>query len=122
MVDFNEIEKTFNQADLPDLKDLPDMADLKKDTQAIIREIKFIPYGEVKSYKEVANLVGFVNGARQVARILHSLSKKYQLPWWRVIRSDGRIALTGEGRVEQIRLLKIEGLEFDDLGRIKKKN
>lgn len=95
-----------------------DFSKLKLDTQNIIRQIKCIPYGQVASYKEIGNLAGLTNGARQVARILHSLSDKYELPWWRVIRSDGRIALTGFGRAEQIRLLRLEGVSVDKLGHV----
>ncbi|MFT5731072.1 MAG: methylated-DNA-protein-cysteine methyltransferase-like protein, partial [Desulforhopalus sp.] len=47
----------------------------------IIKIIKLIPYGTVSTYGTVATLAGSPSGARQVARILHSSSKKYDLPW-----------------------------------------
>ncbi|WP_420908633.1 MGMT family protein [Lactococcus muris] len=59
--------------------------------------------------------------ARQVARALHGLSESHQLPWWRIIRSDGTIGMHGEGRMEQIRLLKLEGFEVTDSGKVKQK-
>jgi len=112
MVNFADIEREFEG---------PDIEGLKLDTQRIIAQIRAVPYGQVASYKEVGNLAGLVNGARQVARILHSLSDKYQLPWWRIIKSDGTMGLTGAARAEQIRLLRLEGLEVSDIGRVSQK-
>jgi methylated-DNA-protein-cysteine methyltransferase-like protein len=110
MADFAKIEQEFEAAD--------DFAQLKLDTQRIIVQIRAVPYGQVASYKEIGNLAGLANGARQVARILHSLSDKYQLPWWRVIRSDKTLGLTGAARAEQIRLLRLENVNVDDLGHV----
>ena len=70
------------------------------------------------SYRDIGLKAGLPNGARQVARILHGLSEKHQLPWWRVIRSDARIGLTGAGKAEQIRLLRLEDIEVSDTGRV----
>ena len=51
--------------------------------------------------------------------MLHSLSEKLDLPWYRVIRSDGNIALKeGEGRELQIELLRTEGVEVSAEGRV----
>ena len=45
--------------------------------------------------------------------ILHSSSKKYNLPWHRVINSKGLIALTTtDDKNYQRSLLKIEGVKF----------
>jgi len=88
-------------------------------TLRIIEAIKAIPKGKVSSYRDVALAAGFPNGARQTVRVLHSLSEKYDLPWQRVIRSDGRIALReGEGRELQIALLRNEGVEVSADGRV----
>jgi methylated-DNA-protein-cysteine methyltransferase-like protein len=46
------------------------------------------------------------------------MSEKYALPWHRIIRSDGRIALEGEGRALQIMLLRGEGVKVSDEGRV----
>ena len=82
-------------------------------TAAIIAAIRGIPPGKVASYAQVARLAGLPNGARQVARVLHSCSGKYDLPWWRVLRSSGEIALPDEaGGIEQRELLLGEGVIF----------
>jgi methylated-DNA-protein-cysteine methyltransferase-like protein len=59
------------------------------------------------------------NGARQVARILHSMSESQNLPWHRVIKSCGRLALPeGGGRELQTALLRAEGIEVSDSGEV----
>jgi methylated-DNA-protein-cysteine methyltransferase-like protein len=86
-------------------------------TLSIVWAIKAIPRGKVSSYRDVALAAGLPNGARQVVRVLHSLSEKFDLPWQRVIRSSGNIALKeGEGRELQIQLLRSEGVEVSSGG------
>ena len=88
-------------------------------TLRIVQAIKTIPTGKVSSYRNIAFAAGLRNGARQTVRVLHSLSKKHSLPWHRVIRSDGNIALReGEGRELQIELLLSEGVEVSSNGKV----
>jgi methylated-DNA-protein-cysteine methyltransferase-like protein len=87
-------------------------------TQNIINEIKSIPRGKVSSYQDIATRAGLVNGARQTVRVLHSMTQKHNLPWHRVIRSDGYIALPDDGKAMQISLLKSEGVEVSENGKI----
>ncbi|MRH45173.1 DNA methyltransferase [Aquibacillus halophilus] len=61
-------------------------------TESVIAIIKHIPPGNVMTYGQISNLAGRPRGARQVARILHSMSEKYQLPWHRVINAKGKIS------------------------------
>ena len=88
-------------------------------TLRLVQAIKAIPKGKVSSYRDVALAAGLRNGARQTVRVLHSLSEKFDLPWHRVIRSNGTIALReGEGRELQIGLLRREGVEVSEEGKI----
>jgi methylated-DNA-protein-cysteine methyltransferase-like protein len=88
-------------------------------TLRIIKAIEDIPRGRVSCYRDIALAAGFPNGARQVVWVLHSLSRARDLPWHRIIRADGRIALPpGEGRELQIALLRGEGVEVDETGRV----
>lgn len=53
------------------------------------------------------------NGARQVVRILHSMSGKENLPWFRVVNKEGRISLKDPVDAEKQReLLEKEGVLF----------
>ncbi|MDR1899178.1 MAG: MGMT family protein, partial [Treponema sp.] len=88
-------------------------------TRRIIDAIRAIPRGRVSSYRDLAFAAELPNGARQVARILHSMSEKYRLPWHRVIRADGSIALeSGGGREIQTALLCSEGVAVSESGRV----
>jgi len=88
-------------------------------TRQIIEEILAVPKGRVSCYRDIALRAGLTNGARQVARALHSLSQKYDLPWHRIVRHDGSIALAeGEGKELQAALLHAEGVEFCGGGRV----
>ena len=91
---------------------------MAENTEKIIKQILAVPCGKVSSYGAVAAKAGLPNGARQVVRALHSMSEKYALPWHRIIRSDGRIALDGEGRALQITLLRGEGVKVSKDGKI----
>ena len=92
---------------------------MTESTKLIVEQILALPKGRVSSYRDIALKAGFPNGARQVVRVLHSLSEKYALPWHRVIRRDGSIALEeGAGRELQISLLRSEGVEVSPVGRV----
>ncbi len=83
-------------------------------SERIILLIRSIPRGRVASYGQVAALAGAVNGARQVARLLHSSSEKRGLPWHRVLNAQGRISLPPGGGFElQKKLLEAEGVRFE---------
>jgi methylated-DNA-protein-cysteine methyltransferase-like protein len=85
----------------------------------IRRILSEVPYGSITSYGMVAALAGLPRGARLVARVLHACSATDQLPWWRVVRADGSIALPlGHGYEEQAALLAREGVSVDHDGRI----
>jgi methylated-DNA-protein-cysteine methyltransferase-like protein len=92
-------------------------------TMLIVETIRSIPAGKVASYGQVALMAGYPSGAagaRQVARILSSMSRKYDLPWWRVVKKGGFIALPeGEGRELQRQLLEAEGVEFETAVKIR---
>lgn len=88
-------------------------------TERIIQIIQSIPAGKVMTYGQIATLAGNRRGARQVARALHSMSKKHHLPWHRVINAKGEIAIhDAEGAFAQRELLLHEGVEVSASGKI----
>lgn len=88
-------------------------------TQDVIKIIKNIPVGKVLTYGKIAKLAGNPRAARQVSWLLHSSSNKYNLPWHRVINSQGRIVLKSEdGKDFQKILLEKEGIKFVDENRV----
>jgi len=86
-------------------------------TEEVIRIIQNIPSGKVMTYGQIATCAGNPWGARQISRILHSMSSAYQLPWYRVVNSKGEISLQGEGALIQMELLSEEGIVIEE-GRI----
>ena len=83
-------------------------------TQRALRMIKRVPKGKVATYGQIAALSGSPRGARQVVRLLHTLSDKEKLPWHRIINKQGRISLTpGAGYELQKALLESEDILFD---------
>lgn len=92
---------------------------MQKFTEKTIQIIKDIPPGKVMSYGQIAAQAGSPRGSRQVARVLHSMSAKFGLPWHRVVNAEGRVVLSDEeARHTQLVLLRAEGVEIDGNGKI----
>ncbi|MEC3884458.1 methylated-DNA--[protein]-cysteine S-methyltransferase [Halobacillus litoralis] len=77
-------------------------------TERILQIIHSIPKGRVMSYGQIAACAGNPRAARQVARALHSMSEKHDLPWHRVVNAKGQIAVKDPSR--QRELLENEGV------------
>ena len=82
-------------------------------TEDVVKIIKSIPSGKVMTYGQIAKVAGSPRGARQVVRILHSMSGKHNLPWHRVVNAKGEIAIADEeSAYSQRAMLKEEGVCF----------
>ncbi|XKE93861.1 MGMT family protein [Metaplanococcus flavidus] len=82
-------------------------------TLRVIQTIQNIPAGKVMTYGQIAAQAGSPRAARQVARLLHSMSAKYDLPWHRVINASGQISFQDENHCQtQKELLLGEGVVF----------
>ena len=69
-------------------------------------ELKKIPKGETRTYKEIAELIGKPTAARAVANACGKNPYPITIPCHRVIRSDGGLGgYSGEGGVEKKKLL-----------------
>lgn len=98
----------------------PSASDLEPSReQRIWQVVCLIPEGRVANYGQVAELAGLPGLARFVGRALGHLPEGHQVPWYRVLRSDGRIAMPAgsEGHERQRQLLAQEGVEVTD-GRV----
>lgn len=88
-------------------------------TEQVVDIIRSIPPGKVMTYGQIAACAGNPRGARQVVRILHSLSGKLGLPWHRVINAKGEIGLPeGFHRELQLQALESEGITVWTGGRV----
>ncbi|WP_226581734.1 MGMT family protein [Halobacillus litoralis] len=84
---------------------------MKPFTEQTLSIIQRIPSGHIMTYGQIAKCAGNPRAARQVARILHSMSEKHQLPWHRVVNAKGNISFQDANRrKEQRTLLEQEGI------------
>ncbi len=87
-------------------------------TRRVLEETKRIPYGEVRSYDEIANLMGMKSNARAVGQALARNPFPIVIPCHRVIRKDGSLGGFAWGLKWKKMLLELEGREVIE-GRVK---
>ena len=75
--------------------------------------VGMIPKGSVCSYGVIASLAECPGCARWVGRILSQLPPDTSLPWHRVLRANGQIAIRGGAKL-QIKRLQSEGIVIQD--------
>ena len=87
--------------------------DKKKNTyQRIYEIIKRIPAGKVATYGLIAQMEGTCT-PRMVGYALYNANPEMQLPWHRVINSNGRISMSDpEDSTLQRAMLEREGIVF----------
>ena len=79
----------------------------------ILEVIALIPYGKVATYGQIAKLAGLPKHARLVGYVLKHLDVESQIPWYRVINSQGQLSVTrinDSGQNIQQALLEREGV------------
>jgi methylated-DNA-protein-cysteine methyltransferase related protein len=59
----------------------------------ILEVVSLIPYGKVATYGQIAKLSGLPKHARYVGFVLKQLDANSDIPWYRVINSQGKISL-----------------------------
>ncbi|MEE4253901.1 MAG: MGMT family protein [Desulfuromusa sp.] len=85
---------------------------------SIYELVRKVPSGYVTTYGQIARLVGCT--ARTVGFAMAALPAGNDVPWQRVINSLGRVSqrTAGDGNILQCDLLRAEGVQFDQKGRI----
>ena len=73
----------------------PEKAEPDQYTEEVLSVVESIPSGRVMSYGDIAEYVGR-GGPRQVGTVLSHWGGG--VPWWRVVRADGRPAVGKEAR------------------------
>lgn len=86
--------------------------------QNICTNLYYVPKGRVITYGQLAKLAGFPNHSRHVGKVLSKLPNDTQLPWYRVVNSQGKISLSGDKFEEQRKLLEEEGVSIREDGKI----
>ena len=90
--------------------------------ERVYRVVRQIPRGKVASYGQIAALLGHPQAARTVGWALNALrdGEIDDVPWQRVINSQGRISISriDLGADLQHALLEQEGIVFDERDRV----
>ncbi|MEM1309242.1 MAG: MGMT family protein [Cyanobacteria bacterium P01_H01_bin.153] len=85
---------------------------------AVVRQI---PYGQVATYGQVAELAGLIGKPRVVGYALYRVTDAEQIPWHRVINAKGEVSRSphrnGTDDLQQV-LLEAEGIKFNKSGKI----
>lgn len=86
--------------------------------QQIYALVRQIPPGRVSTYGRVGRVLGCT--ARTVGFAMAALPPGSDVPWQRVINSQGKVSprRDGEGNLLQYDLLVVEGVAFDAKGRL----
>lgn len=71
-------------------------------TRRVISILQRIPAGYVVTYGQIARTAGNPRGARQVSRILHAMSAKFDLPWHRVVNKEGQITFSNSEQRQRL--------------------
>ena len=82
--------------------------------RTVWKEISKIPFGETRTYKDLAIAIGKPNSSRAVANACGKNPYPVIIPCHRVIRSDGKLGgYSGVGGVKKKKeLLKLENVMF----------
>jgi len=86
--------------------------------QQIYALVRQIPPGSVSTYGRIGKLIGC--NARTIGFAMAALPPGSDVPWQRVVNSQGKISprRDGEGNLLQYELLVAEGVGFDSADRI----
>ncbi len=92
----------------------PSTTSVATNREAIYLALMSVPAGKVITYGQLASLAGLPGAARLAGSTLSTLPEKTELPWHRVINSQGKISLPIDSASykKQLQRLKAEGIEI----------
>ncbi len=90
--------------------------------EQIYQVVRQIPYGQVATYGQIAELAGLPRQARLVGYALfRSTDHTLEVPWHRVVNAKGEVSMSplrdGMDYVQRA-LLESEGIEFNAIGKL----
>lgn len=85
--------------------------------QQIYAVVKKIPCGMVASYGQIGAALGRPRAARQVGMAIRACPDD-DIPWQRVVMSDGTIAGAGDFAIQRRKMLVAEGVQFTPKGKV----
>jgi methylated-DNA-[protein]-cysteine S-methyltransferase len=82
--------------------------------RAVLQAVSNIPYGEVRTYEEIADSVGHPRAARAVGEVMRTNRIPVLIPCHRVVRAGGDIGRYSPDPSLKRLLLLAEGVPFDE--------
>lgn len=67
--------------------------------EKIWQTVSQVPRGKVSSYGFIADLAGLPGRARLVGSMMQYAPKEMQLPWYRILKSNGQLAFSSGSRM-----------------------
>lgn len=98
--------------------DIIDLSLCRRFQESVLRAEHSIPRGKVSTYGIIASHLGKTGGARAVGNSLAENPFPIVVPCHRAIRSDGSLGGYQGGTGMKRALLDLEGIRFDDKGRV----
>lgn len=92
-----------------DAFDLPMALDVTRFQTKVLRAVGRIPYGQTRSYGEIARAAGQPRAARAVGQAVGANPLPLLIPCHRVLAAQGRLGGFGGGLVWKRFLLRLEG-------------
>ena len=80
--------------------------------EQVYQVVHCIPPGKVATYGQIARILGKPRGARTVGWALHSTPEGSDVPWQRVINSQGKISLRRDSEGNLLRLAHVLMMSF----------
>ena len=81
--------------------------------EKVWRAVQNIRKGKVKTYKEIAKIIGKPRAYRAVGNVLNKNSHAPKVPCHRVVRSDSSLGGYAGGVKKKIKFLEKEGIEIE---------
>lgn len=98
----------FNGKPIPIPWKWMDMGDLTELQQSVLVALTRIPYGELRTYKDIAEEIGHPGSSRFVGTTLAKNPFPILIPCHRVIRSDGSVGQFGGGTELKKKMIELE--------------
>ena len=89
---------------------------LSTEEKNLLRLVRGVPKGRVTTFAVLARLMEGKVAPSNVARMVHQLAEQQHLPWWRIVRKDGRRGLLPTSSEESLQRKKLvaEGVVFEE--------
>lgn len=74
---------------------------------AVLHTVASIPPGRLSTYGDIAKAAGLPGNARFVGQVLKNLPRGSDIPWYRVINSQGKISFPKDSRPYERQINKL---------------